>query len=253
MRKIAFLFVIGVLLASCGSETNEYKVNGQIDGVTEGQAVLQKIESTGPVPLDTAEIMAGEFSFSGSIEYPELHLVYVNENQMPVAFFLEEGNIEIQADIDSMQAADVKGSPLSEKFETFNEEVPSRQRSEELQQEFMAARESGDQEVMEKLAEEYQSIMMEQQQYVNDFVFENTDNAVGAFLAMNMANAMEPDELDELISSFEKNIPGHPYVQELKELQESAQQQPEMPQQQPQQPEQSQQPEEAQEPQQPTE
>ena len=231
MRKIVFLFVMSVLLAACGSKTNEYNVNGTIEGVSEGQAVLQKIESTGPVAVDSTQIVDGEFNFSGTVEYPELYLVFIDDNQMPVAFFLEQGNIDINANIDNMDEADVKGSDLNVKFEKFNDEVPSRERSQELQQAFMEARQGGDQEQMQELAQEYQVIMQEQQQYFKDFVQANNDNAVGAFLAMNMANAMEPAELEELIASFEENIPEHPYVEELKSMQESMQQQPAMPQQ----------------------
>lgn len=245
MKKFVFLFVLGVLVAACGSNTNEYNVTGTIEGVSEGQAVLQKIESTGPVAVDSTQILDGQFSFSGSVEYPELYLVFIDDNQMPVAFFLEQGNIEISANVDSMQAAEVQGSELNEKFEKFNDEVPSRERSQELQEAFMAAREGGDQEQMQELAQEYQTIMQEQQQYFKDFVHANNDNAVGAFLAMNMANGMEPSELDELIASFEENIPNHPYVEELKSMQESMQQQqqqPPMPQQPQQQQQQQQQP-----------
>jgi peroxiredoxin len=91
-------------------------------------------------------------------------------------------------------------------------------RAESLQQEFMAARETGDQEQMQSLAAEYQSIMQSQQEYYRNFVFDNTDNAVGAFLALNMANSLQMEELEELLASFEENIPGHPYVQELKDV-----------------------------------
>jgi peroxiredoxin len=218
MRKIAFLFVASVfLLASC-EKNNQYKVSGKIDGVSEGKAVLQKIESTGPVPLDTAEIVNGSFSFTGNVEYPELYLIYIDKKRMPVAFFLESGEISINADIENMQDAEVTGSALNTKFKVFNDSVPSNDRAKELQQEFMTARQSGDQDKMNELSSEYQDIMKKQQDYYRDFVFANTDNAVGAFLAMNMAKSLELDELEELVASFEKNIPGHPYLQEMKDL-----------------------------------
>lgn len=243
MKKIAFLFLFGALLASCGSESNEYNVSGKIDGVTEGEAVLQKIESSGPVAVDSSAIVDGEFSFSGKVEHPELYLVYVNDNQAPVALFLEPGDIAVSGNIEDLQEARVEGSELNEKFEKFDDELPSKERSQQLQEEFVQAREGNDDEKMQELAQEYQGIMESQQQYFHDFIFANTDNAVGAFMALNMANTLEPDEFEELISSFEENISGHPYIQEMKQMQETMQQQQQMPAPQPQQP---QQPQEAQ-------
>lgn len=215
MRKIGFLLLTGLLvLASCG-QTDEYKVNGTVEGVTEGQAVLQKIESQGPVPVDTTQIVDGSFTFAGSVEYPELHLIYIDDNQMPVAFFLENSSISINADIENMQDAEVTGSEINNIFAEFNDGVPSNERVQSLQQEFMDARQNQDQVKMQELAAEYQTIMEEQQQYYRDFVTNNSDNVVGAFLAMNMAGSMELEELEELVSKFEANLPGHPYVQEL--------------------------------------
>lgn len=234
MRKIGFLLVIGLLLAACGNQTNTYEVNGTIDGVKEGTAVLKKIESSGPVAVDSTEIADNSFSFSGEIKHPELYLVYVNDNQMPVAFFLESGDVKINADIDSLQKAEVKGSELNDKFQKFNDEVPSNDRAQELQQEFMNARKGNDQQKMQELAQEYQSIMQEQQKYYEDFVDNNTDNAVGAFLGMNMARSMDSTKLEELITSFEENLEGHPYVEEMKNMLESKKQQPQQPMQQPQ-------------------
>ena len=232
MRKIGFLFVMGLLLAACG-QNNTYQVSGAVEGASEGQAVLKKVESSGPVAVDSTEIVDNSFSFSGEVEHPELYLVYVNDNQMPVAFFLEPGDITIDADVDSMQKADVEGSELNKKFQKFNDKVPSNDRAQELQQEFMAARQGDDQEKMQKLAQEYQSIMQEQQNYFKDFVHNNTDNPVGAFLGMNLAQSLEVEKLEELISSFEENLEGHPYVEEMKSMLESKKQQPQQPMQQP--------------------
>lgn len=226
MRKVAFLFAIVFLLGSCSQKSNEYTVTGELDGVDEGTAVLQKLESSsGPVAVDTTEIVDGKFTFSGQIDQPTFHLVYVNDNQVPLTFFLENGEVKITGNIDSLQKAEVKGSELNDKFQKFNDEVPSNDRAQALQQEFMQARQSGDQQKMKDLAGEYQSIMQEQQQYYKDYLNENTDNAVGAFLGMNMAKSMSADELKKLVASFEENIPEHPYVKEMKNMVEPAQKQ----------------------------
>ncbi len=215
MKKLAFLFIIGAIFASCGKD-NGYTISGKIEGADDGTAVLQKVESSGPVAVDSVQLADGSFTFSGEVEHPLLHLIYINENQMPVVFFLESGDISITGNVENLQEANVSGSELNELFEKFNNELPSQERSQQLQEEFMQARESGDQKKMQELSQEYQSITQDQQQYFRDFVASNEDNAVGAYLALNMAGSMEGDRLEELIASFEENLGNHPYVEEMK-------------------------------------
>lgn len=224
MRKIAFLLVIGVLLASCG-KNNQYTVTGNIEGAGDGTALLQKVGKTGAETIDSVQVSDGKFQFTGTVENSELYLITINENRMPVALFLEPGNISVTGNIDSLKDAVVEGGELNKILKAFNDSIPSMDRAQALQQEFMEARQAGDQQKMQALAAEYQSIMMAQQEYYHNFVRENNDNEVGAFLALNMARSLELDELEELVTSFEENIPGHPYVEELKEMLEPMKQQ----------------------------
>jgi peroxiredoxin len=216
MRKYALLLTIVAFLAACNS--NEYKVSGKIEGLTDGQAVLKKIESQGAVSVDTALIVDGAFSFTGSIQFPELYLIYIGENPMPIPLFLENGSIDVKADADSLQGAEISGSELNMIFKRFNDEVPSNDRVQEIRGEFMAAQQEGNQEVMEQLSAEMQIIMEAQRNYYSEFVYSNTNNVVGAFLGMNMANSLPFEKLDSLVTVFEGSLPGHPYVEEMKKM-----------------------------------
>lgn len=218
MRKLALMLTVGAFLAACNS--NEYKISGTIEGVSEGEAVLKKIEAQGAVSVDTTDITEGTFTFTGSVEYPELYLVFINDNQMPVPVFLENGNISIRANADSLQGADISGSALNDLFKRFNDEVPSNDRVAVIRDEYMAAQQEGDQEKMAELSQEMQSIMESQRKYYTDFVYDNTDNAVGAFLGMNMAGSLPYEDVDSLVTLFESNLPGHPYVEEMNKMME---------------------------------
>jgi peroxiredoxin len=223
MKRIGFFVAIGVLLASCSNESNEnaYKVSGTIEGVDEGEVVLQKYDASGTEAIDSAKIVDGSFSFSGSIDYPQLHFISVNDNQGSIAFFLESGDIRIDADSENLQDADIKGSELTTLFEKFNNEMPYKDRNMEIRDEYNAAREAGEEDKMQQLSKEFQDNMAEQQQYFHDFAFSNTDNVVGAFMAMNLAGSLEFPELEKLVAEYEENISGgHPYVTRIKEMME---------------------------------
>ncbi|WP_062122094.1 peroxiredoxin family protein, partial [Geofilum rubicundum] len=138
----------------------------------------------------------------------------------PIAFFLENTNTTITANTESMDDAEVKGSELSTLFASFNEEVPHMEQVEKMREEFFAAQSQGDQATMESIMADMETIIEEQQAYYRNFVKENSDNVVGAFLALNMAQSLEFEELEEITTNLEANLSTHPYVVQLKEMME---------------------------------
>ncbi|GAO28256.1 thioredoxin family protein [Geofilum rubicundum JCM 15548] len=119
-----------------------------------------------------------------------------------------------------MDDAEVKGSELSTLFASFNEEVPHMEQVEKMREEFFAAQSQGDQATMESIMADMETIIEEQQAYYRNFVKENSDNVVGAFLALNMAQSLEFEELEEITTNLEANLSTHPYVVQLKEMME---------------------------------
>jgi peroxiredoxin len=216
MKKLFLgLALIGVITAC---STDSYKVSGKFEDVTSGTVYLKKIEAQGVTELDTATIEEGSFTFEGSVEHPELHLIFFEENRSPIAFFLENTNTTITASTESMDDAEVKGSELSALFASFNDEVPHMEKVEKMREEFFAAQSQQDQATMESIMADMETIVEEQQAYYRNFVKENKDNVVGAFLALNMAQSLELEELEEITASLEENLSDHPYVIQLQEM-----------------------------------
>lgn len=216
MKKLFLGFALIGLMAACS--TDNYKVSGTFEDVTTGTVYLKKIEAQGLSEVDTATIENGAFVFEGSVEFPELHLIYFEENRTPIAFFLENTKTTITANTEKMDDAVVKGSDLSTLFDTFNKEVPHMEKVEKMREEFFAAQSQGDQASMESIMADMEVIVEEQQTYYRNFVKENNDNVVGAFLALNMAQSLEFEELEELTANLGKTLSTHPYVIQLNEM-----------------------------------
>ncbi len=216
MKKFILGLTLIGLMAACS--TDNYKVSGTFEDVTTGTVYLKKIEAQGLSEVDTAAIENGTFVFEGSVEHPELHLIYFEENRTPIAFFLENTKTTITANTEKMDDAVVEGSKLSTLFESFNKEVPHMEKVENMREEFFAAQSQGDQASMESIMADMEVIVEEQQTYYRNFVKENSDNVVGAFLALNMAQSLEFEELEELTANLEKTLSTHPYVIQLNEM-----------------------------------
>lgn len=217
MRKLLWVVVGIAMLVAC--QPKGYKVSGTLEGAVDGKVFLKSIKDGQPQTIDTADVVEQKFMFEGeAVKDDQLHLIYYADGQVPIAFFLENANIMINAKHDDLQNAVITGSPMNELLKKFNDEMPGMERSKEIRNEFMQAQMSQDQEKMKVLEKEMNSIMEKQKAYFETFVKDNSDNALGAFLAMNMASSMELEELKALIAKFETNLGDHTYVQELKKV-----------------------------------
>lgn len=216
MRKILFGLALTAILAACS--TDSYKISGSFEDITEGTVYLRKIGMQNFVEVDTAEIVGGAYSFKGSVEYPELYLIFVNEARTPIAFFLENSSVSIKSNSEKPEDAVIKGSKLSDIFTKLNKEFPHIEKIEKMNEEFMRAQSQGDQATMESIMADLDTIVEEQKNYYREFVNANNNNAVGAFIALKMAQSMEMEELEGLALTMKTNMGDHPYVTQLFEI-----------------------------------
>jgi len=214
MKKVISLLFSVLLLAACSD--SGYTVKGKIEGAGDGTAYLKSYEGGRPVTIDSTTLKNGSFEFKGTTGEPMLHLIYINHLPMPVAFFLENKNISIAANVDSLDKAEIKGSPETDLFLKFNKEMPMLDRSLEIRKEFMQAQIAKDTAKLRALSEEIGGIREKQKEYYINFVNEHTNSVVGAFLGAQMFQALSPEEQKKLLDEFEKNLGDNPYVVEMK-------------------------------------
>ncbi len=214
MNKIILGLLVAISFVACQQST--YTINGTLEDVTEGKAVLKNIVDGMPVSLDTADIVEGKFTFTGAVTEPELYLIFIDKQQVPIVFFGENANINITANTADIQEAVITGSSITDIYTAFVKDVPGRARMEEINNEYQKAMGSGDKDGMQALREEVNELMEEQKAYFINFVKTNTDNIVGAHMALQAASEFELDELKEMIAQFESNLGESKYIADLK-------------------------------------
>nr|WP_321405367.1 TlpA disulfide reductase family protein [uncultured Carboxylicivirga sp.] len=207
------------LLASC--QPKNYQITGTLEGVTAENVVLKNIRKGRPELMDSAKIVDGTFTFKGEVAAPEFALIFIEGQQQPIQFFIENANITITGNAEDIANVEIAGSPVNDLWKTFNDGVPGKDRMQQLQQEYMQAQMTQDQEKRAVLEEEANSIMGDMQAYYKKFLEDNTSNALGAFLALNMGSQMPLEELKPLVEKLEAAMPEHVYIVELKEMLDS--------------------------------
>ncbi len=113
---VHFLLLITIPLCySCNSKTKQeksYIINGKIEGIKNGEAILAKLDlvSNERINIDTSDIIDGNFSFTGQIESPYLHTLFLNGDKDKIHFFLENSQIDISGDMNDLEKIKVVGS-----------------------------------------------------------------------------------------------------------------------------------------------
>jgi peroxiredoxin len=219
MRKLLFGALVVVMASLTACQQNGTKISGNITGLGDTKAYLNKLSNGMPLAMDTVDVKEGKFKFViDSVIEPQLLVIFFEGKQEPVVFFGEKGSIKISALADSLSKAKIEGSKVNDIFKKFNDEMPGMMRSNAIREEFMQAQMGGDMSKVEGLRTEMEGIIEQQRTYVDKFVDDNTANAVGAFLALNIAPTMELPKFKEMIDKFEASLGTHVYVAEMKKM-----------------------------------
>ncbi|GIZ08147.1 DUF4369 domain-containing protein [Flavobacterium sp. UMI-01] len=124
MKKIFFLLSASLLLFSCNKD--KYTVSGSIEGIENGKTIIletQDESGMGLKSVDTAKVENGKFVFEGKALEPSFHTLQIEGIQGKVPFILENGDIKIVINKDSIQNAKVSGTYNNEEYVKFNEEI----------------------------------------------------------------------------------------------------------------------------------
>lgn len=110
--KTKLLFILLLLLSCSTNQENSFTIHGNIDGLKSGKAVLSKLDldTNQKVNVDSSQINNGFFSFSGNVNSPYLHSIFLNDFLGPIHLFLENSDIYITGVVNSLENVTISGS-----------------------------------------------------------------------------------------------------------------------------------------------
>lgn len=200
MKRILMLLTVLTVIISCNKAgKNEYIISGTVKGIADGKTViLEKQDGMGQfIPMDTVKVKDGKFMIKGSAKEPEIMLIQVEALEGKVPFVLENGNINIIVDKDSLQKSKFSGTFNNDVFSKFNDDLTKFQK--ELQKKLMtfqnanmakmkAAEQAKDTIVINKLMKEYQGMQKEGMEFYIKFAEVNPKALLSALIVDSMLN-----------------------------------------------------------------
>ncbi len=242
--RMTTLLIAGLLFFSCNGngekasaqDDGKIRISGQVGYPNQkGDIVLEKItEGNQFIALDTFEVDKSDYSYSGTVEVPNPGFYRLNfYGQQQVNLILDDQDIEVNVDgNDPRGFVEIRGSRDHDFIQFVQNTISSLQSSEYVQQinqEFMQARQSGDEEKMRELQQQYIMFDDSVKRVIRDSIRE-LGPSLGAVEILRTNRVLDKDKHYEFIAEYadlvEEDMPDSPeamsWVEEVESMKKLA-------------------------------
>ncbi len=219
--KRTSIFLILLLIFSCGEKESDLLVTGQIKGLKKGTLYLQKVKDTTLVTLDSL-VINGELPFElhSDLEEPEVLFLTLDNNgnnDHRISFFANKGITEINTTLKRFAYdAKIKGSVQQERFDEYNNIISkfNNQRLDLIKSQFEAQKSEND-SIIQAANIDIDNFIKRKYLYTVNFALNNRDSEVAPYVALTEIYDANIKYLDTIYNSLEKNIANSKYGKAL--------------------------------------
>lgn len=218
MKRSINLFFIILILASCSSKPH-YVVKGDIAGSDSIMFYLQKRDAGKTITIDSAVSKKGLFTMKGgAIDYPQLIQLVAGKTRKRTAFYLENSEISITGNLDSLFKATITGSKTQDEYNAFLESNKSlSEKYSQTYQEYQAARNTNNPARLAQIEKQADSLQNEMMKLQKVYVKNNPSSYVAPSILASLSYEMEPEELESMINGLDTAIAALPQIKSMKE------------------------------------
>ena len=216
MRK--FTLIIGIALmvfSACQNQEKnpQYTISGRVIDATESVVYLARLKGNDAEYLDSTTMKNGKFELTGSVDIPENLYVVIGDDDNYFSIFMSNDIINVLADVDSLNKAEIEGAPYQTELENFNRSLePIIAQKEELYKKYKEASENDDSETMDIIDTKWEELDAEEKNTMIQYVKTNTNSPIGPFLIRQKTYLFELNELEDVDNVYDKSLDNSPYV-----------------------------------------
>lgn len=216
MKKLLLVVTALAVMISCNKAgENEYTVTGTINGIADGKTVMLEIQDeTGQLKaVDTVKVEKGKFTFTGSAKEPDMHLLNIQGISGKIPFILENGEIEMTINKDSINDTRVTGTYNNEELTSYKlKGMAVQKKMMKFQKDNEAimktAMTNQDTAAMGKLRKEYSKFQDEFTIQSETYVKSHPKAFISALIIEGMFNQMAPDfeKIKKFYDGLDKSV-----------------------------------------------
>ena len=219
MKKVIYLIAACLALSSCSSKTPHYVINGMIDGSDSITFYLQKREAGKLISIDSAVSKHGNFTMKGGmVKYPEMVQLVAGNTKKRTPFYLENSEITISGNLDSLFKAKIAGSKTQEKYDSLIKSIkPLSDSYSRTVAKYEEASKSGESGEMNSFEMQMDSIQAAMTNTYKSFVKTNPSSYVSPSILISLSYEMDADEIESMVNGLDTALTALPQIQSLKE------------------------------------
>lgn len=220
MKQIRLLSIIALLVVfatSCDKKVKGYVINGFVSGNYTGWALLKKEKENALITADSVEVKDGKFILKGELTEPEMFYLLLSDKQGYAPIFLENSEIKIEMNADSIHYARISGSATHDIYSNYSKEDQKLYTAIQSTYESFLAAQQHDTAMAARLEKELDSLDEARNKFTLDYILKNGKSVVAAFLADNNSYAYDFADIDKILKSFDAATLKSGYAVKLKE------------------------------------
>jgi len=218
-KNLIIISLAVIFMASCSTPVkNEFRITGTVDSVFDGVVYLQRRTDAPMISIDSIQLSQGKFSFSGTIDFPEIYYINIPATKSLVPFFAEASDITININTTDINRTDITGSKNQAKYDGYLDMLEQfNTQMRDNYQMYLKAVEIGDDEK----AAYFDSLMTDfddkRNAFSKNFVLKNNQSFISPYIAFRNSWNYEMEELEETLDNFDTILNNSLYTGFLKE------------------------------------
>ena len=197
-------------MLSCNSDGEKYQINGSVDGINDGVPItLKTIKDNRPIDIDTATIVNGKFTFNGTIDKPDMHLLFIRNVKGSLPFILENQNMELTLYKDSLYASKIVGSKENDILQKYmNDSKTIRDENIALRSQLNEARRNKDTAFLKEFNNKSLELKTKSEKFNKEFIGNHTENLFSALLLESLlaSKVIKTSEATDIIKTFSDDV-----------------------------------------------
>ena len=205
-------------LFAIGCQSNQYKITGTAEGLSDGDTWVLTVDQMTGNPLQQVTVKGGKFEFTGEVDSVQMCAVFSSkEPDLSANFFLEPGNIKVSLSKE-MGKSTVSGTTNNDAWQQLNDTLAIY--NEKMQKLATVFYDSNSDSISQvKAMEQLQALQEELMKKVVDAMESNIDNEVGYYLLCNVNDetVLSPTRCRALIDRMPAEFRHRPAIKAIEE------------------------------------
>jgi len=223
MKICIYFLAFAGLIGTATAQIPHYEITGKIEGAEGVTFILRKNVNGKIINVNSATVTDGILKIiGGKVEYPEqVNLVTLNkkmEIEKVLSFYLENTNISITGNLDSLGKAKITGSKTQDEFRSYLDSLtPLNRKYAELNKKYQNVNLLGNLKKSSQIQIQLDSLENDMIKVQKDFVKNNPASFAAASVIGSMINYLKPSEIESYLNALDANVAKTIKIKELKE------------------------------------